>query len=887
MAVPFRTAALMVFFVFPICAFAQVPTENPADEETAKVLAPITVTGSRIERIDIEGPMPVVVFDRAGFERAGINTLEEFARKLPLNWGPFGDTFGMSSGRDVGYADFDLRGIGTDSTLTLVNGRRIAPYPRYSGTAIDLNAIPVSAIERVEVLKDGASAIYGAEAIAGVVNIILRQDYSGLEISTGYGISEHGDAEEFLADFVTGRDDGRGSIMFALSWYDRDRVPSRDRDWAADADFRDVGGPRRGSSMGSPPSLLRYDTFSWEADPECPADGLVSWVAPFRGGTACMFNYKQYDGLITGTERIGATASGRYELRAGLSLFGDLLYSDRESENNQAPAPVQGSPLIETWTGLPYVPADHPGNPFGTDGEYRGRGLDLGTREYVSRAKASRLVLGLEGVLGNWDWLAAANYAENDLGMRGFNEVSQTRFQLALLGQGGPDGEGYYNPFGLEPENDPEVKDWLTSTFQGEHTSKSYGIELEFNGFFGALPGGPVGLASGVEFRKQELDQWYDEETQSGDLAGFGVLIPVSADRSVGSAYVEFSLPLHETLEAQLAARYDYYDDFGSTTNPKLALRWQPTPSLMLRGSYSTSFSPPSFTELFETEAVSVNWFLDSVRCDITGLPQDCDWWEYPYHRSGNPDLEPEEGASWFAGAIWEPSFVPGLGLQVDFWKFEHENRIIRPDPQTVLDEGGDTGIIREPTEPDGTPGRIIRVESRYLNFERLVTEGIDTTVRYDWRSDRAGDFHFSLIHTYTDRYEFTDTKSEWLEEGVNYAGKVLSYPIPKHRANFNASWSRGAHGVAADVQYVGDYENWETLWVDGERTDQPMFVSSYTTLDLQYSYAFDKLRGARLRIGCINCSGEEPPLTYYSEPEAYYDPRGRFYYIRWQQPIR
>jgi len=391
MAVPFRIAALMVFFVFPICAFSQAPTENSQDEETAKVLAPITVTGSRIERIDFEGPMPVVVFDRADFERAGINTLEEFAWKLPLNWGPFGDTLGMTQGRDVGYADFDLRGIGTDSTLTLVNGRRIAPYPRYSGTAIDVNAIPISAIDRIEILKDGASAIYGAEAIAGVVNIILRQDYRGLEISTGYGISEYGDAEEFLADFVTGLDDGRGSIMLALSWYDRDRVLSRDRDWAADADFRDVGGPRRGSSLGSPGSLLRYDTFSWEADPECPADSLVSWVAPFRGGTACMFNYKQYDGLITGLERLGASLSGRYELEAGLTLFGDLLYTDIESNNHMAPSPIGG---------YPFVSASHPNNPFGTDGVLLVRPLDMGNREFVRDSGAYRLVAGLEGSRG-------------------------------------------------------------------------------------------------------------------------------------------------------------------------------------------------------------------------------------------------------------------------------------------------------------------------------------------------------------------------------------------------------------------------------------------------------------------------------------------------------
>lgn len=884
---PLRILTGMGLLIFSICAFPQTnPTTDPAEDETAIVLQPITVTGSRIKRIDLEGPMPVVIFNRADLERAAVNTLEEFARNLPLNWGPFGDAIGMLYGRDVGYAGFDLRGIGTDSTLTLVNGRRISPYPRYSGTAIDINAIPIAAIERIEVLKDGASAIYGAEAIAGVVNIILRTDYDGIEASAGYGLTEHGDNDEVLADFVAGRNDGRSSIMFALSWYNRDHVFSRDRDWASTTDYSDIGGPASGSSMGSPPTLLRYDTFSYEADPECGADPLVTWPAPFGAGTVCRFNYKQYDGLITGIEQLGATLSGRYEIKANLSLFGDLLYSDRQSENNQAPAPIQGSPLIETYTGLPYVPADHPNNPFGTDGELRARILDAGTRDYSVDSKAYRLVAGVEGAWSHWDWLATVLLARNKVHNRGQNEISQTRFQQALLGQGGPNGDLTYNPFGYHPQNDSEVIGWITATHLGRYESKTKGIEFETQGFFGALAGGPVGLAAGLEFRKQDLEQWYDEETQSGDLAGFGALTPVSADRKVSSAYAEFSLPLHDTIEVQLAARYDHYDDFGSTTNPKVAIRWQPIPYLVFRGSYSTSFSPPSFEELFAPPATTISYYVDSVRCEITGLPQDCDWWEYPVQFSGNPDLEPEEGTSWFAGVVWEPPLIPGLNIQLDFWKFEHENRISTWDPQTILDEGGDLGIIREPDEPDGTPGRIIRVESMYINAEELLTRGFDTTVRYGWNTERAGDFEISLIHTYTDRYEYTSSTLGWLE-GENFAGKILDHPIPRNRGNLNFSWSKGSHGAAANVHYVGHYQNWGNDWVDGVETDDPMIVSSHTTLDLQYSHLFENLRNARLRIGCINCTGKEPPLTYYPFPEAYHDPRGRVYYIRWQQPIR
>lgn len=894
MAVPFRTAALMAFFAFPIGALAQDPTPDPADEEDVKVLAPITVTGSRIRRIDIEAPMPVVIFDRVDLEAAAVNTLEEFMRKLPLNWGPVSDATGLADyGRDAGFAAFDLRGIGTDATLTLVNGRRIAPYAVYTGLAIDVNAIPVSAIDRIEVLKDGASAIYGAEAIAGVVNIILRSDYQGIETSFGYGISEFSDAEEYLADFVAGHDDGRSSIMFSLSWFQRDPVPKRARAWSRSTDFSAIGGPRQGDPYGSPPTILRYDTFAFEADPACGTDPGVSWIAPFYGGTACMLNTSHFAGLISGLERVGATLSGRVEIKPDLSLFGDVLYTGVDSDHELAPSPINPAPypLIETFLGFPYVAADHPDNPFGAEGELGMRTLDAGNRTFTKDSRATRVVAGLEGAWRQSDWQASVLYAENRVSRNDYNHVSLSRLQLALLGRGGAEGNLYYNPFGFQPVNDAALLDWLKISTLDEHTSQVYGADLDWSTFFGALPGGPVGLAAGLEYRRQDLKQSLDEQVFTGDIAGrytSGGEGGVDADRSAGSVFVEFSLPLHETVEAQLAARYDHYDDFGSTTNPKLALRWQPAASLMLRGSWSTSFAPPEFAELYEPTFIDASWIRDSVRCGYTGLAEDCDYWIYTQSSSGNPDLEPEEGTSWFAGLVWVPESVPGLHVQFDWWRFEHENRIIWRDPQTVLDLGGSAGIIREPDEPDGTPGRIIEVHATHVNADELLTEGFDTTLRYAWQTERAGDFTASLAHTYTGRYEFTSALNPELEAAGNLAGKTFNRrPVPRHRGNLNLSWSKGAHGAAANVRYVGDYENFVNRYEDGVETDQPMIVSSFTTLDLQYSYRFEALRSARLRIGCINCLGEEPPLTYNPNPREYHDPRGQFWYIRWQQPFR
>jgi len=848
------------------------------EEEEPRVLQPITVTGYHIKRINIEGPAPVLVFKRVDLEQAGINTLEEFARHLPLNFPE--PTLRFSK---AGAAAFDLRGIGIDTTLTLVNGLRIAPYAQSAENYIDVNAIPVSSIERIEILKDGASAIYGADAIAGVVNIILREGYNGIELSTGYGISQEGDGDEWLADIVMGRDTGRGSILFSLSWYDREAQPMAKRDWSNDADWSSIGGPNRRHAYGSPPTLFRYDTYTVEHDPACGTDPLVSSVRSSpAGGTVCGFNFPQYQDQMPALQRIGASLSGRYEINSGLSLFGDVLYSDTEGTARQSPQGIAGSALVETLTGAPFVPADHPGNPFGVEGEVFSRVLKGGVRVHLNEASAYRAVLGLEGLWGDWDWRLSGLAGSNKVTKTFKNLVYRSRYQQALLGMGGPERNQWYNPFGYEPENDPALIDWLTTDAMQRDTAGERSIDVQFSRLFGKLPGGPMGVALGLQYRQQKLDQWADDNLLSGDLDHSHE--PVTADRDIAAAFVEFKLPVLDNLEVQLALRYEDYSDFGSTTNPKVALRWQPLEPLMLRASFSTSFKPPSFYELYQPPLHYWSWYRDVERCELTALDEDCDETLYPLQWAGNPDLDPEEGKSWFVGTVWTPTFLPGFEFQLDFWEFQHENRIEWLDAQLVLDEKGDFGILRAPPEPDGTPGRIILIHETQVNADQLQTRGFDTAIQYAWQTARTGNFRASLMHTYIDRWQFTESLNDRLVK-KNYAGLYRRIAIPRNRANLNLSWDRGPHGATANMHYAGQYQNHTNLYVDGEWTDQPMIISSHITLDLQYSYRLKQLRNAVMRIGCDNVADRDPPLNY-GALEPIHDGRGRFFYIRWQQPI-
>jgi outer membrane receptor protein involved in Fe transport len=847
--------------------------------EEAGVIENITVTGYHIKRIGIEGPAPVVVFSHEDFEQAGINTVEEFTRLLTINTSyPIGVA-------PIGAAAFDLRGIGVDATLVLVNGLRIAPYGQAAENIIDVNSIPVSAIDRIEILKDGASAIYGADAVAGVVNIILRTNYDGIEVNAGYGVSERGDGELKDADLIAGWDGLRGSVMFSLSWSDRGTQKYRGRDWSSDPDYTAIGGPNYRDVHSSPPTFFRNDTFSWVHDPACGADpdltsvGVSPWGPDW--GTACRLNWAHFVDLDRGFERLSASLSGRYEINPKLSLFGDLIYNDVEGEQDDGSDFVSHSPHIST--GRPFVPADHPGNPFGTDGELLSSLLDAEHRRYINSSTAWRAVIGLEGLWGGWDWRLSGLVSENDVEKDFLNEVYADRYQLALLGMGGPDGNSWYDPFGFEPRNDPAVIDWLLADTARRDSTSERSIDLLLSRTIGVLTGLPIGVAAGLQYREQELDQRVDDNFFLLDI--WWEQDPVSADRDIGAAYVEFNLPMFDSLEAQLALRYEEYSDFGSTTNPKIALRWQPLASLMLRGSWATSFKPPSFLELYTPLNSWWGRYRDTVRCDITGLPQDC--WEndYPAEGDGNPDLDPEEGESWFLGMIWEPPSLPGFEFQLDFWKFNHQDRVQWLSGQYVLDERGEFGIVREPAEPDGTPGRIILVQETYVNIDTLTTRGFDTSLRYRWTAKSAGNFRAGLMHTHIDRWELTDTIDDQLLNW-NVAGDKYQVPIPRNRANLNLSWDRGAHAAAANVHYVGHYNNDENLWIDGLPTDQRMEIPSHTTLDLQYSYTLENLRKAELRIGCNNVTDKDPPFRYWPSNEPVHDGRGRFWYVRWRQPI-
>ncbi len=853
-------------------------------------LEEITVVGSRLIHSYLDSPSPVIVFDAAELQNLGITTLGDFSRFLPQNAG-IQSPGTMGGGPDAGTTGFNLRGIGMDGTLTLVNGRRVAPYASSGDSEpfVDINSIPVAAIERIEILTDGASAIYGSDAVAGVVNIVTYKSFDGVTAEGGYLTTYDGDGKEWDLNITGGWHNGRTSMTGSLSWFDGNPVWNRDRSWSSTVDLRDRGGPDATSIASSPPTVFLLDSGIWLADPACPdySDTAHHFVWEPGVDEGCRFNYWHYTALQQPSERLGLTGSLQHDISSTTRFFAEVLASDNETRSAVAPTVMLDF----------FVPADHPNNPFGENLFLEGRALDVGQREFRTEATSWRLVAGFDGAWGGWDWEVASMAAESKIDNTRFNDILSDPFQAALLGMGGPNGDQYYNPFGLDPQNPPEVIDQFV--ISGTHfveTDREQTLDFQVSGNLGDLPGGPVGAAFGAQFRHQSVDQSADEEELTGVITGTEGFEPISADRDVYSAFAEFVVPLLPALEAQLAVRLDDYSDFGSTTNPKIGLGWRPSDQVLLRATWGTSFRPPTFRELFDPlvtydDAV----FGDPWRCPVTGLPVDCRFNPITSQFAGNPNLKPDQGETWLLGIAWEPDSVPGLALAIDYWSIEHRDRIMTSDDDFLFENlppDQNPFIIRAPaTDEDvalGIPGVIIGRSNTYINADTVTTDGVDFNLDYAWDTAKSGHFSSGLTYTWLDSYEAGISFDEaTLKQDIAGLWGVRR-PWPQNRGNLHLDWTLNAHGVSALVNYAGSYDSPINWVVDGQETDRPFTVDDYWQLDLQYSYVFEHFRAATLRVGCRNCLDADPPTYNYPIPGEYlHESRGGLLYVRWSQPFR
>jgi outer membrane receptor protein involved in Fe transport len=905
-----------------LAVFAQ----DDADEEKAQ-LDRVTVTGSRISRSDVEGVAPVLTITRDELVASGHNTLQDYVRTLTVAQANNGDDYNNSFAN--GTSTINLRGLGGNATLLLLNSRRISPYgsgQNITEAFVDLNSIPFSAIERIEILKDGASAIYGADAVAGVVNVILRRDYVGAEYEVGYQSDADGDAPQTSASVVFGGDAGRTSWTTIFSYLSREALFYRDREFSNSA----RGGPIQDnrSSAGWPGTI-----FDPGPDPDDGGADDAIYPAPGCGtlpgtpfdsgplGSLCRFNYNQFINFYPKSERFGITNFLSHEITDNVDLYWDTVLNYTNTRNTAAAAPFFGPytgsqdpvpdglpPDMDFWLlgGLHlYFPASNPNNPIGRDVALRHRGIGLGERIGDIMNHQFWTNVGAEGFIGDslWDYDVGMTFSQSKVLIENRNSQNAFKMQQYLIGAPDPSGSGemlYYNPFSLE--QDPRVANEISFTYENRNQFEELTFYGTVTGPLFELGGTEVGAAFGLEYREQDMANEADPLRNAGGIIGTGRASDTFGYRDVFSAFVELAIPIGP-VEIQAALRYEDYSDFGDTTKPKLGAKWRITDSLLLRAAYSESFRAPSLFELFGGIVSSFpSGLIDGARCPSPGsgpgvggnapdlTPVDCGEGQHQVDNGGNPLLQPEEADTMSFGFVWEPT--ADLYFQVDYWSYKYENLITQLGNQTILNLNDPNFVIR--SSPGN--GQVLKILNSYINGAKYETDGIDFYAT--WSFDAlGGEIRLSNEMTYTMNLEFTTFAGTTLE-GVG--GRVLG-DVPEIKDNFVAAYTNGDHNFQALVHYRSGIENHFSNMDTGGLADRCPFsetldpgfsgcdTESHTTLDLSYTYNLPS--NASIQVGCINCTDEDPVLSYFAggnDTGGYFtsldDPRGLVWFARWRQ---
>lgn len=837
----------------------------------------IEVTGSNIKRTNVESASPVQVITREDIERGGSTTVSELMSKLSANLLSWNDQLSIGSQIAVpfgpqprpGQSTVNLRGIGDGSTLVLINGRRVANYA-FDGGAVDVNSIPIGAIDRVEILKDGASAIYGTDAIAGVVNFVLRKDYRGADVAAYGAVTGQGGGNQYQATASAGFGDlasDRFNVFGTLNYQKDEALAAASRDFTRTGYRPDVG-------------LLNFNLYSFPANVVGPAGPVnptaATGCAPPRSfpvvltdsnTLACGYDPQSLADIVPPAERFNALGRATARLTPDLSLFADVAYSGNRLELTLPPSGISsqaatGGAQVLYPAGGPYYPgAFAAANGIG-DLPLFFRTEALGDRLDVIDSRAVRAVAGADGSAAGWDFSTAVVYSRNtqsdDLA-RGY--VSQQRLLQGLA-------TGLINPFGPSgPEGDALLQ---SSLLDGGNyhtaTGTTWLVDAKASRDILRLPGGPLAIAFGAEARKEQLTDDFSPLAQSGDIVTIGDVASVAGDRRAQALYAEASVPFAKGWESQIAARYDHYSDFGGTVNPKVSLRWQPASQLVLRSSWGTGFRAPTLYDLdvpVQQMGTTNHHFPDPVRCPVTHASSDCEE-GFLELGGGNVHLAAETSEQFNVGAVWEP--FAGTSVSIDYWKIDKSNVVQTLGQQQLFADFGrwaGTNVVRGPIDPayPGLPGPIVSIFLGNENLGDLRTSGVDVDLQWRGPATRFGRFSFGLNGTYVTSYELDFGTGQFSSGlGNNY----VNGPVPRWRHSASINWSYGPWFATLAQTFQLGYRECDQLTVDPDNAlcdgTGTRRVGDYSVFDIQAQYT--GFKNTTIVFGMKNLFDRAPPFT-------------------------
>jgi iron complex outermembrane recepter protein len=902
----FMTAFGATSALIALPAFAQDTQAN-----TPQKIERVEVTGSNIKRINAETSSPVQIISREEIKRTGANSIRELVDSLSSSTGSLSDIGGSNSFAS-GASSASLRNLGKQSTLVLLNFRRVSPYALadYNEVFTNLDTLPLDAVDRVEILKNGASAIYGSDAVAGVINIITRKDYQGLQAqaSREQSLTSSGKFAQTTASLTGGFGDlasDKYNVLANVELYKRDGVVWRD--------VLDKMNPV--TKLRIPQTLTaQYSTYSYP--------GNVIGVGPVAGceivvSNLCRFDrYKRFEAQPE-AERANMLLSGRINLGNDLEGFSELIFS-RTKTTYISPFATYGAGLGSTvWgdprTGLARVftprglPAEHPLNPTGDEVEFRYRFVDAPAQSSPT-SDSYRFITGLRGVLGNYDWESAVGilgskttaFERGALSDSGFREVIGDYTQDVLA----PDFFNRPNGYRIGQTNSAEVLNKLFPEYGSTGKVTQYFVDGKLSGALTEMPAGPLGFATGFDLRREKFTIRSTDNLLAGDIVGFGTS-NTDAARTYGAVFGELSIPLARKLEAQVAARVDKFQNVKAQVSPKLGLRYEPTDGILLRGTAETGFRAPNLTENApSTKFAFSNGVTDPKRCpqalalsdallaQADALPADDPNRTILEARadnvvsnecsagvaniaSFNPDLKPETSNSLSFGFVLEP--VRGFNVSVDYWNIKRKNEIGIKGTQELLSAEGSlppgsqisrgslaqdsTFTAAEQQQYGVTVGVLNSVTNVFENVSRTKTSGFDIGLN-SVANLPIGKLNVTVDATYLKEYRAFSTVIN--NYGDNLAGR---YGYPRFTANLTASLKTGSFTNGFKIRHTGptylrdDYfdEDWTLEGCAQKRINaNECRVATQSLLD--YFFAYDGIKNLTARLYVRNVLGRLPP---------------------------
>ena len=874
------SASLLVAFGGALASTAATAQEQQLER--------VEITGSSIRRIEAEGALPVTVIKVEELSKQGVTTVEQAMQRIAANQSTFGLTLGVGAVTG-GKAEVDLRGLSgptgayANKTLVLLNGRRLANHA-FDAAAVDLNAIPLAAVERIEVLRDSASTTYGTDAIGGVVNFILRRDYKGFEITAERQLPRRdggGDTKRLSATAGWGNlAEDRFNLMGTIDYRKQDTLAAVDRKFSRTGILNgDVVGGTSGTSFpgdvgGFEPSL-----------PGCSPPSSI----PAPDGASCRYDFSRDVDDIPKNEQLTGLVRGSFAITPEHTASLEYVRARNETLVHVAPAPTSHlipatSPFYPAGAPTEAIPDLNSSDPDATvpGGVVNWRTVPAGRRTSSDKTYTDRLMFEMKGVLADWDYKTGIGRTKNK--SRAF--VNKGYVNDSLMQEGV--FNGLINPFGPQTAaGEAAIAAAQVDALTVTGVNKVDFVDFSASRELFRLPAGPLAVAFGAEFRRERSS--FENTDITGEIPSLGVDPEgdTGGRRNVKAVFGELNIPvIAKQMDLTLSARYDEYSDFGSTLNPKVSLRYQPIREFLFRASAATGFRAPTLYEVFQPRSLTFTSdnYDDPVLCPggtpVAGASAGVVCGQQVLQRQSGPAaigqpldaLDPEESKTFSVGFVFEP--VSSLTVGLDFWNIEVNNLISALAEQAIFGDPGryssrfvrcsqlsaaDRAEIDTCLNTSFDPIAYIDVPTE--NLGTLKTNGVDLNV--SWRSGPTGVGNFGVVldGTYVNKYKYQRERGgEWIHAAGRYSDNA---PVFRWQHTLTGTWSFGPWGATLANRFKSHYKD----------QDPAFTVASYSVWD--GSVAWTGVKNLTVMAGVNNLFDKQPPRSVQVTTfQRGYDPR-------------